>query len=46
MIITNNYDETSNNDHRSIAPTVNYGENNVWIKYKKSILGHGLKCYF
>lgn len=42
----NNYEETSNNDHRGIVPTVNYDENHVGIKSKKSILGHGLKCYF
>lgn len=31
----NSDDETSNKDHRSISPTVNYDENNVWIKSKE-----------
>lgn len=30
----NNDEETSNKGHRSVAPTVNYDENNVWIKSK------------
>lgn len=31
----NNDDEIPDKDHRSIAPTVNYDESNVWIKSKE-----------
>lgn len=34
---SNNNDETSTKDHRSVAPTVNYDEKNVWIKSKELI---------